>query len=99
MAIDHTKARVWPASAQVRQGQAYVYETGHCGLTHDLDFDGSFWRAINPNGTGEEPSFFINHDKGSITLVSEDEARYESSTGEVVELRRIEGPIIIPGCA
>jgi hypothetical protein len=77
----------------------YVYETGHCGLTYDLDFDSSFWRAVNPNGDKEPPKFFINYDKGYITLVSEQRARYESSTGEVVELRRIDGPIAIGGCA
>jgi hypothetical protein len=88
----------WPRSAQVEQGVKYVYETGHCGLTYDLDFDGSFWRAIDPNGGKEPPPFFINYDKGYITLISEDEARYEASTGEEVVLRRIEGPVIIGGC-
>lgn len=99
VAIDANRARAWPVSAQVEEGQKYIYQAGHCGLTHNLDFDGSFWRAINPNGTREPPSFFINADRGYITLVSHDEARYESSTGQVVELRRIDGPIIIPGCA
>lgn len=89
---------MWPRSGQVEQGVEYRYETGHCGLTYDLDFDGSFWRAVNPNRDKEPPSFFINQDEGYITLVSENEARYESSTGEMVELRRIEGPIVIGGC-
>jgi hypothetical protein len=93
------RARIWPRSAQVEEGVEYLYETGHCGLTYDLDFDGSFWQAVDPNGDKEPPSFFINYDKGYITLVSDDEARYESSTGEVVKLRRIDGPIVIGGCA
>jgi hypothetical protein len=83
---------------QVEQGVKYVYETGHCGLTYDLDFDGSFWRAVDPDGGKEPPPFFINYDKGYITLISEDEARYEASTGEEVVLRRIEGPVVIGGC-
>jgi hypothetical protein len=82
----------------VEEGQRYIYETGHCGLTYNLDFDGSFWRAINPNGSQEAPAFFINYDRGYITLVSSDVAEYESSTGEVVALRRIDGPVIIPVC-
>lgn len=96
--IDANRARVWPASAQVEPGQRYIYQAPHCGLTWNLDFDGSFWRAINPEPTKEAPSFFINSDSGYITLVSSDEAQYEASTGEVVELRRIDGPVIIPGC-
>jgi len=92
------RVRMWPRSVQVEQGVEYAYETGHCGLTYDLDFDGSFWRAVNPNGRKEPPKFFINYDKGYITLVSEESASYESSTGEVVELRRIDGPIVIGGC-
>jgi hypothetical protein len=63
-----------------------------------LDFDGSFWRAVDPDGGKEPPPFFINYDKGYITLISEDEARYEASTGEEVVLRRIEGPVVIGGC-
>ena len=96
--VDVNSARVWPISAQVEEGQRYIYEAPHCGLTYNLDFDGSFWRAINPNGTQEPPSFFINSDSGYITLVSSDQAEYEASTGEVVELRRIDGPVILPGC-
>lgn len=91
--------RIWPRSQQVEPGVEYIYETGHCGLTFDLDFDGSFWRATNPNGSGEPPSFFINQDDGYITLISEDEARYEASTGEEIELQRIHGPVTVGGCA
>lgn len=91
--------RVWPSSAQVEEGVEYVYETGHCGLTYELDFDGSFWEPAVEPGNEEPPSFFINQDAGTITLVSEDEARYEASTGETVELRRLHGPIVLPGCA
>lgn len=96
--LNNERSRIWPRSAQVEVGVEYVYESGHCGLTFDLDFDGSFWKAVNPNGDNEPPSFFINYDKGYITLVSEDEAQYEASTGQVVELHRIDGPIAIGGC-
>ena len=96
--LSNERSRIWPRSARVEQGVEYHYESGHCGLTYDLDFDGSFWRAVNPNGDKEPPSYFINHDKGYITLVSDDEARYEASTGEVAELHRIDGPIVIGGC-
>lgn len=97
--LDDGMSRIWPRSARAEEGVEYIYETGHCGLTFDLDFDGSFWEAANPNGEKEPPSFFINYDKGYITLVSDDEATYEASTGEVVELKRVDGPIIVGGCA
>jgi hypothetical protein len=58
----------------------------------DLDFDGSFWRAIDPNGGKEPPPFFINYDKGYITLISEDEARYEASTGDESSCVASRGP-------
>lgn len=89
----------WPASARVRQGVEYVYETGHCGLRYELDFDGSMWVPINPNSGRQAPSFFINYDKGTIVLVDEDTARYTASTGGVVELRRLPGPAVTYNCA
>jgi hypothetical protein len=79
-------------------GVAYIYETGHCGLTYLLDFDGSFWDAVNPAAPRHPPSFFINYDKGVIELLSEDVATYTSSTDRVITLERRTGPVVLGFC-
>lgn len=98
-ALPNDRYRVWPRSGEVEEGVEYIYETGHCGLTYELDFDGSFWKALNPEPGKESPSFFINYDKGYITLRSHGEARYESSTGQEVTLKRLDGPIELGPCS
>lgn len=92
------RIRVWPGSTEAEVGVRYAYDTSPCGLTFDLDFDGSFWEPVDQSPQDEEPSFFINPDRGSITLISNTEARYESSDGQTVELRRLPGPVIQKGC-
>ena len=52
---------------------------------------------MNPDENAEPPPFFINADRGYIRLTSEHIARFESSTGDMVELRRIEGSIVLGG--
>jgi hypothetical protein len=73
----------------------YSFNSGHCGLDFLTDFDGSFWDPINPNAPGDPPAFFFNEDQGTMTLVSEDRARYTSSSGEEVSLRRHHGPVLL----
>ena len=97
--ISEYRYRRWSASAPVRPNVEYVYETGHCGLRYELDFDGSMWNPINPRPGKRAPSFFINYDRGTIEFVDEDTARYIASTGEVVELRRLPGPAVTWNCA
>jgi hypothetical protein len=89
--------RFWPRSAPVEPGAAYEFDTGHCGLNFLTDFDGAFWRPIDPDG-GEPPLFFYNQDKGTMTLIRREVAVYESSTGERVRLRRINGPVTTFPC-
>ena len=90
--------RFWPRSGPVQEGVAYRFDTGHCGLGHLLDFDGSFWDPVNP-AAGEEPVFFYNQDVGTIRLVGPDEARYTSSSGDEVRLVRVDGPVVTQPCA
>ncbi|MGH2590178.1 MAG: hypothetical protein ACRDGW_05210 [Actinomycetota bacterium] len=89
--------RFFPRSGGARRGVAYEFDTGHCGLSFLADFDGSFWRPIDPDG-GESPDFFINQDVGAIALVGRDGAVYRSSSGIEVRLERITGPVITQPC-
>jgi hypothetical protein len=96
--LPNERLRVWPNSGQAETGVKYAYDTSHCGLAYDLDFDGSFWEPVDPAPGDAQPDFFINPDQGSITLASEEEAVYESSDGQTVKLRRIDGPVVQRGC-
>jgi hypothetical protein len=89
--------RFWPRSGRVTPTVAYRFDTGHCGLAFLTDFDGSFWRPIDPSD-GEPPGFFINQDAGLIALVDFDSAVYRSSGGREVSLERVRGPVVTQPC-
>lgn len=90
--------RFHPRSGRVTPATAYRFDTGHCGLGFLTDFDGSFWRPVDPE-RGEPPDFFINQDLGAIALVDFNRAIYRSSAGVEVELERIRGPVVTQPCA
>jgi hypothetical protein len=96
---DEEGRRFWPRSASVEPGIAYRFDTGHCGLAYLADFDGSFWRPIDPNGEARVPDFFINQDVGAIALVDFDTTVYRSSGGAEVTLVRVGGPVTTYDCA
>ena len=81
-------ALVEAMSPPVEAGVPYRFEVGHCGLTWYTDFDGSFWRVTDKHPPGPDPVALINGDIGTMVLRSEERARYTSSDGTVVELRR-----------
>jgi hypothetical protein len=86
--------RFWPRSLPVEPGIPYVFDTGHCGLAHLTDFDGSFWDPL-PDAPR---SLLINQSLGTMTLIEDDQAVYEASTGEQVRLLRIDGPMVTYPC-
>lgn len=95
------KVRVWPVTEDVPNEGKYLFTAPHCGLDWMLDFDGSFWDALEPDdyGNGENYSFFYNSDEGAITFAGDDVATYQASTGERIRLVRLKGPIEIDPCA
>lgn len=95
------KVRVWPVTEDVPNEGKYLFTAPHCGLDWMLDFDGSFWDALEPDdyGNGENYSFFYNSDEGAITFTGNDTASYQAATGERIRLVRLEGPIEIDPCA
>ncbi len=62
----------------------------HCGIDHWTRFDGSFWDAVGyDNRSGNPPRFLGNpSDRGVMTLLSRDEAVYESSSGRLIRFER-----------
>jgi hypothetical protein len=89
--------KFWPISAPVDQGATYEFNSGHCGLDYLTDFDGSFWRPVDPNGAAEDPPFFYNEDEGTMVLLRGNRAMYESSDGQEIRLHRIPGPVVVEG--
>lgn len=98
---DGDKVKVWPVTEDVENSGKYLFTAPHCGLDWMVDFDGSFWDAIEPDDYGENPdayTFFYNSDEGAITFESDDVATYQASTGETIRLERISGPVSLDFC-
>jgi hypothetical protein len=66
------------------------FDLGHCGLSHVVDFDGSFWLPVGLYDAGK--SGFINSESGFIGLGEPDRARYRGKDGFEVQLARFPGP-------
>lgn len=92
--------RVWPISGGADPGVAYRFDVPHCGLDWMLDFDGSFWRPLDPNLPEPKAAwaFLINADRGTIELVATNTAEYVSSTRRHVMLARLDGPVVTELC-
>jgi hypothetical protein len=68
----------------------------HCGFAGQLDWAGSFWRE-----TGRSPEggpIGDPEDSGLITLLTPTTAKFVSSTGTVVALERLPGPVELAPC-
>ncbi len=99
-AQDDGRVKVWPESSNHAEVGA-PYRWGlytHCGLEGtSLDFDGSFWDFQGPGrgniGGNPPPGFGNPFDQGKVTLISEDVAKYRSSSGKIVRFTRHEGPV------
>lgn len=92
--------RVWPISSAAEPGVAYRFAVPHCGLEWMTDFDGSFWRPLDPNLPEPKAAwaFLINADRGTIELVATNTAEYVSSTGRPITLIRLDGPVVTQPC-
>ena len=79
-----------PRSERVDGRGPFDLELGHCGLTWQVDFDGSFWVPVG-QVDGDHPAL-INADTGLILLVGPNLAVYSNSSGFTVGLQRFPGP-------
>ena len=85
-----------PSSAHVVGGGPFPYEMGHCGLTHVVDFDGSYWVPIG-QVDGDHPTV-INAESGSMLLLNPNLAEFHGDSGFMVQLARFPGPKHFWGC-
>lgn len=97
--------RLTPISSPVKEDIQYEFSIHtHCGLdVAVVDFDGSFWDYVGPgtgnDGSANPPRGFDNpSDLGTMTLVYEERAEFESSMGEPAYFERHEGAKTFPGC-
>ncbi len=85
-----------PSSPRVVGGGPFPYDMGHCGLTHVVDFDGSYWVPIG-QVDGDHPTV-INAESGSMLLLNPNLAEFHGASGFMVQLARFPGPKHFWGC-
>ena len=85
-----------PTSVRVAGAGPFPFDMGHCGVTHVIDFDGSFWI---PTGQvdGDHPTI-INAERGSMRLLGPNLAEFHGDSGFTVQLARFPGPKHFWGC-
>lgn len=86
-----------PSSPRVAGAGPFPFELGHCGLTWQVDFDGSFWLPIGQVDGDASP--IINSDSGQMRLLAPNLAEYRNSNGFAVQLVRFPGPKHVWLCA
>ena len=83
-------------------GVAYEFEIrSHCGIDHPIEFDGRFWMVSDAryrNTHNPPPGFDFNTDRGTMTLVDIETARYRSSGGTMVLFEPFDGVIKLEAC-
>ena len=85
-----------PSSPRVAGPGPFPYEMGHCGVTHVIDFDGSFWLPIG-QVDGDHPTI-INAESGTMRLLGPNLAEFRGDSGFTVQLARFPGPKHFWGC-
>jgi hypothetical protein len=85
-----------PTSPRVAGAGPFPFDVGHCGLTWQVDFDGSFWVLVGQ--IDGDASVLINGERGQIRLLGPNLAQYEGAGGFTATLARFPGPKHIWGC-
>jgi hypothetical protein len=85
----------WSGLIQPRSQRAggtgpIAFEVGHCGLSHVVDFDGSFWVPVGQ--LDGDASVVINSESGHMALVGPNLAVYQGANGFSAQLARFPGP-------
>jgi hypothetical protein len=77
-------------SARVTGSGPFPFEVSHCGLSHVVDFDGSFW--VLAGQLDGEASGLINGEVGQMQLVAPNHAIYVGTASFTAHLARFPGP-------
>lgn len=92
---------MYPKSPRVEKGKPYAISIyTHCGIDTYLDFDGSFWDALEPahrNAANPPPGVGNPGQNGNMTLIDDNHARFEFGT-RVFYFHRHIGPKMARGC-
>ena len=92
---------MYPKSPRVEIGKPYAISIyTHCGIDTYLDFDGSFWNALEPaHRNAANPPLGVGNpgQNGNMTLVDENHARFEFDN-RVFYFHRHIGPKMDRGC-
>ncbi len=80
---------IQPSSPRVLGPGPVPFEVGHCGLSHVIDFDGSFWVPVGQ--FDGDASVVINSEPGQMALVGPNLAVYQGAAGFSVQLARFPG--------
>lgn len=85
-----------PSSPRVVGGGPFPFEVGHCGISHVIDFDGSYWLPVG-QVDGDHPTI-INAESGTMRLINPNLAEFRGDSGFTVQLARFPGPKHFFGC-
>jgi len=80
---------IQPASQRVGGPGPFPFEVGHCGLSHVIDFDGSFWVPVGQ--LDGDASVVINSESGQMLLLGPNLAVYQGAKGFSAQLARFPG--------
>jgi hypothetical protein len=81
---------IQPGSPKAPGPGPFSFDVGHCGISHVVDFDGSFWVPVGVVD-GDAPGV-LNGETGQIGIVAVNRAQYLGPGGFVVQLARFPGP-------
>ena len=80
---------IQPGSPRADGEGPFLFEVGHCGLLHVVDFDGSFW-VLQGQVEGEHQAL-DGAESGTIELLDAAHARYVGTGNVAFELARFPG--------
>lgn len=81
---------IQPSSERVAGAGPFHFEVGHCGLSHVVDFDGSFWLPIGQ--IDGDASGMIGSGAGMMSLLGPNVVVYQDADGFSAQLARFPGP-------